>query len=189
MGETTTTTAPLRARRRRPRALLGLSFAAVSWATVASADERQATDGNTIRRPVSSKRHDDDAEVPGPDGELTPDRRNLAITDLFQPPSARAQGDSDDALDMKGPADDVFGRDRTSNGDAEIGPAYAGYLGGPSPYIVNGQNVPANRFPFFAAAMNSASTFAGCAGVLIAEDWILTAGHVSSFVGVDLVRI
>ena len=176
MGETTTTTAPLLARRRRPRSLLGLSFAAVSWATVASADERQATDGNTIRRTPVAQRHD--AEVPGPDGELPPNRRNLAITDLFQPPSARGQGDSDNASNMKGPAG-VFGRDRTSNGDAEIGPAYAGYLGGPSPYIVNGQNVPANRFPFFAAAMNSASTFAGCAGVLIAEDWILTAGHVS----------
>ena len=213
MGKSTTTTAPLRVRRRRPRALLGLSFAAVSLAVASAADEQQ-TESITIRRTPVSSRHDD-AEVPGPDAELPTNRRNLAITDLFQPPSAWGQGESGNASVLKGPADDnenghrgtsirgdgrdhdleprdVFGRDRTSNvvnGDAEIGPAYAGYLGGPSPYIVNGYNVPANRFPFFAAAMNSGSTFGGCAGVLIAEDWILTAGHVSWFVGVDLVRI
>ena len=206
MGESTTTTAPLRVRRRRPRALLGLSFAAVSLAVASAADEQQ-TESNTIRRTPVAPRHDDDAEVPGPDAELPTHRRNLAITDLFQPPSARGQGDSGNASVLKGPADnnenghrgtsirgdgrdhdleprDVFGPDRTSSvvdRDAEIGPAYAGYLGGPSPYIVNGFNVPANRFPFFVAAMNSGSTFGGCAGVLIAEDWILTAGHVSWF--------
>lgn len=206
MEETTTATAPLLVRRRRrPRAIVGLSFAAVSWAAVASAaDEQQATESSTIRRKPVDSGHVSDAEVPGPDDEVPNNRRNLAITDLFQPPSARGQGDANTS-NVKGPADDndnghrgtsirgdgrdhdleprdVFGRDRTSDvadGEAEIGPAYAGYLGGPSPYIVNGINVPANRFPFFAAAMNSGSTFGGCAGVLIAEDWILTAGHVS----------
>ena len=219
MEETTATPAPLPARRRRPRALVGLSFAAVSWAVASAADERQAAEGSTIRRTPVASRHDDAvAEVPGPDREESvPNniRRNLAIMDLFQRPSTRGHNHDNYVPDRKGPAEnndgghrgtsirgdgrdhdleprDVFGRDRTSivahgdasaadgDGDAEvIGPAYAGYLGGPSPYIVNGVNVPANRFPWFAAAMNSGSTFGGCAGVLIAQDWVLTAGHVS----------
>lgn len=48
-------------------------------------------------------------------------------------------------------------------------------------YIINGTRVQPNKFPFFAAALNSFDIFAGCAASLIAPGWLLTAAHCSDY--------
>ncbi len=183
-------------RRRRSSGSHVLALAALSFTAADLGEEQAAGNTNSIRRPVTqpvTKSHGD-AET----AETTDDdsQRNLAITDLFQSPS------QDDAAD--GSASKVANNDRlgdlfgrTSNVAAEAAAAaddeeqdagdasdsdiaYGGYLRGPTPYIVNGIDVPPNKYPWFAVAMrNWGSSFGGCAGVLIAPEWILTAGHVS----------
>ena len=156
--------------RRRPRALVGLSLAAVV-ATSAAPAGHAAEDIdilNTYR-----------VENVGGTGHLrkNTNTRDLAITSLFQPPdesptlgtrTGRAATVDDDYVDVE---DENFGAYRTMT--------LSDYssIGGPSQYIVNGVDVPPNRFPWFVAAMNSEIKFGGCAGSLIAQDWILTAGH------------
>jgi hypothetical protein len=154
---------------------MGLSLAAISLVT--AAEEEQATGNNNSirRRPVIYSRDAETAEIDDVG------RRHLAITDLFQPPSAkRGQEDA-----PSGASDDLFGSDRTSNVAAA-----ADSEGRPNPYIVNGIDVPPNKFPWFTAAIKlpaagtslaaiGGSLFGGCAGQLIASDWILTAAHVS----------
>ena len=177
-------------RRRRSTGSHVLALAALSF-TAADLGEKQAAD-NTIRRPVTQPVTYSHGTV-----ETTDDgsQRNLAITDLFQSPS---QDDATDASASK-VADndqlgDLFGRDRTSNvaaeaaaaaddeeqdaGDATDSDIDGEYLRGPTPFIVNGIDVQPNKYPWFAVGMKW-SSFGGCAGVLIAPDWILTAAHVS----------
>ena len=177
-------------RRRRSSGSHVLALAALSFTAADLGEEQAAGNTNSIRRPVTYSHHGT-AETTDDDSQ-----RNLAITDLFQSPS------QDDAAD--GSASKVANNDRlgdlfgrTSNVAAEAAAAaddeeqdagdasdsdiaYGGYLRGPTPYIVNGIDVPPNKYPWFAVAMrNWGSSFGGCAGVLIAPEWILTAGHVS----------
>mmetsp|Transcript_20544 Transcript_20544/g.44911 ORF Transcript_20544/g.44911 Transcript_20544/m.44911 type:complete len:474 (-) Transcript_20544:63-1484(-) len=153
--------------RRRPRALAGLSFAAVAATSAASAGRGENEgNGGTLRKGESA--------------------RHVALTNLFRPPERPTRTgrvaivdddnvDADDEEDVgevggKGENYDIY-RTRTMSNENYLS------IGGPSQYIVNGFNVPANRFPWFAAAMNAEIKFGGCAGSLIAQDWLLTAGH------------
>lgn len=181
-------------RRRRSTSSHVLAVAALSF-TAADLGEEQAADiTNSFRQPVTQPVTYSHGTVETTDGGS---QRNLAITDLFQSPS------HDDAADASASkvADndqlgDLFGRDRTSNVAAEAAAAaadeeqgagdatdsdiaYGEYLRGPTPFIVNGIDVPPNKYPWFAAGMSKWSSFGGCAGVLIASHWILTAAHVS----------
>ena len=178
--------------RRRSNSSHVLALAALSF-TAADLGEEQAAD-NTIRRPVTQPVTYSHGTVETADGGS---QRNLAITDLFQSPS---QDDATDVSALK-VADndqigDLFGRDRTSNVAAEAAAAaadeeqgagdatdsdiaYGEYLRRPTPFIVNGIDVLPNKYPWFAAGGMKWSSFGGCAGVLIATDWILTAAHVS----------
>ena len=171
-------------RRRRSTSSHVLALAALSF-TAADLGEKQAAD-NTIRRPVTQPVTYSHGTAETTDGGS---QRNLAITDLFQSPSQDdAADDSASKVADNDQLGDLFGRDRTSNVAAEAAAAAADeeqgagdateYLRGPTPFIVNGIDVTPNKYPWFAAGMKW-SSFGGCAGVLIASDWILTAAHVS----------
>lgn len=177
-------------RRRRSTSSHVLAVAALSFTAADLGEEQAADNTNSFRQPVTQPvtySHGTKETTGGGS------QRNLAITDLFQSPSQDdAAGDSASKVADNDQLGDLFGRtfnvaaEAAAAADEEQGAgdttdsdiAYGEHLRGPTPFIVNGIDVPPNKYPWFAAGMRW-SSFGGCAGVFIASDWILTAAHVS----------